>query len=182
MSAASPLPLSAFAKDARDLDAAAFSARHGDAFLIQSGANQQRLGQLKTFVVGTGDSGVFALGDSLVTPLRDLSPPITFGRAKSSAVVVADASVSSFHAALVPVAGGWAAHDGGSRNGTRVDGRPAPQRGEGEPAVLQVGKILRLGSVELMYADAALVVQLALLGDPAGEPGRPGGAGERQGP
>lgn len=166
MPALPALPLATLAKDARDLDAGAFRARHGDAFLIKSGADKVKQGQLKTVAVVAVAGGHFVLGESVVYPLAAAAPPVTLGRAKSSDLVVADASISTFHAGLVKDGDRWAVHDADSRNGTAFDGRAVPARGRGDPVPLVAGKVLRVGSVELLFADAALVAQLASIEAP----------------
>ncbi len=167
MTALPALPLATLAHDARALDAAAFRARHGDAFLIKSGADKVKQGQLKTVAVVAVAGGHFVLGESVVYPLLTAAPPVTLGRAKSSDVVIADASVSTFHAGLLRDGDRWTVQDADSRNGTAFDGAAVPARGRGDPVVLVAGKLLRVGSVELLFADAALVAQLAAIESPA---------------
>ena len=70
------------------------------------------------------------------------SPPrLTLGRHPNCDVVIADTTVSRYHASLRREAGRWIVHDLGSRNGTWLNGRKA-SRVEVKP-----GDELRLGGL-----------------------------------
>jgi pSer/pThr/pTyr-binding forkhead associated (FHA) protein len=157
------VPLSMFAGDACALDVTRFRDRYGDAFLIKSGVDKVRQGQLQTVAVVAAGVGHFVLGRSVVFCFAGVAAPVTVGRAKTNHVVLADASVSTFHAGLLRAGDGWAVHDAESRNGTSFDGVVVPVRGAGPAVPLVPGKVLRVGDVELLFADAALVAKLASL-------------------
>jgi SARP family transcriptional regulator, regulator of embCAB operon len=78
----------------------------------------------------------------------DLRPggPTTLGRAIDNDIVVADASVSRHHAAIVPHNGGFALRDLASQNGTYVRGQRVS-----ETRQLADGDDLRLGDAPFVF-------------------------------
>lgn len=79
---------------------------------------------------------------------------VSVGRTRNNDIVINHQTVSRFHAFIVngeqP-----ALYDAGSRHGTFVDGQKAPILGAGEPRPLKSCSVVRLGSVELTFFDAA---------------------------
>ena len=94
--------------------------------------------------------------DCLILAVRKTRPTpggmITVGRTGNNDIVLQDVSVTKFHAAFKEEEGRITLADAGSRNGTTVDGRPLPPRGDGEP--LESGNLLRFGNIELRFLDA----------------------------
>jgi hypothetical protein len=66
------------------------------------------------------------------------------GRARDNTVLLADTTVSSYHARLSFQSGQWWLEDLGSRNGTRLNGLPLEA-----PLVITYGDEIELGSVRL---------------------------------
>lgn len=97
----------------------------------------------KLVVVTPGDSGLrrgaeFALAGSML-----------IGRDTRAGIVIPDASVSTRHATIERVTGGWRVTDLGSTNGTLVNGRGVPPEGailHGDERVSVGGVVLQLGS------------------------------------
>jgi pSer/pThr/pTyr-binding forkhead associated (FHA) protein len=79
---------------------------------------------------------------------------------------VRDVSVSRFHAFLKSGdGGGLQIQDAGSTNGTAVNGRPAPPRGEGAPLELKSGDRVRIGQVHLTFLDSESLIDVLRHGD-----------------
>ena len=92
---------------------------------------------------------VWAPGGAQLVPLR--GERLTLGRGPGNDVVLAhDPSVSSLHAVVDPIGGGWCIRDLGSRNGTFVAGEAVL----GDRA-LRHGDELRLGRTRLVFRLAA---------------------------
>ena len=70
---------------------------------------------------------------------------LTIGRANANTVVLDDASVSRFHATIVPSAGELELRDLESEGGTRLDGRPVKR------AVIEDGALIELGPYRLRF-------------------------------
>ena len=98
-----------------------------------------RAGEPLIFFVekGTNANNPFAMG-------------VTIGRVDSNDVVIDDASVSRFHAWLQQDDRSleWALTDAESKNGTWVDGAPAPAR---QRMVLADGAKIKVGDVTLTF-------------------------------
>lgn len=163
-----PRKLSAYAADALACELSAFKRQHGDAFFVWSGkSDPNSAAMLRTVVAGGGKGGAGgAMSDYLVLPVSKPSPGQearwTVGRAKENDVVVPDASVSAFHAVLrVRPNGHVHVEDGGSRNGTFVGATRAPPPGQGDPPRLVSGGVLKVGHVELVFADGFVLQGLA---------------------
>jgi hypothetical protein len=94
-------------------------------------------------VIAPGDSGL----------KRGTEFPIAgtmlLGRDARAGIVIPAASVSTRHAAIERVTGGWKVSDLGSTNGTFVDGRGV----DGNGAVLRGGERLTVGGVELQLSS-----------------------------
>jgi pSer/pThr/pTyr-binding forkhead associated (FHA) protein len=73
---------------------------------------------------------------------------ITVGRVDDNTIEISDASVSSRHAQLSKDDGDYVLRDLGSTNGTRVNGREAP---EGEDFKLADGDSVIFGKVTVLY-------------------------------
>lgn len=80
---------------------------------------------------------------------------VSIGRTRNNDVVVGHATVSRFHAFVIEANGGLALYDAGSRHGSFVDGQRAPAQGAGQPLALRSCTVVRFGSVEMTYFDAA---------------------------
>ena len=99
---------------------------------------------------GGGEPMVF-----LLTKTRDnaFQRRVTVGRTSNNDLAVEDSSVSRFHAWFqrededAP----WFVVDAGSKNGTRVNGKPLEAK---KPAPLGNGTRIRVGHVELSFFDA----------------------------
>lgn len=77
---------------------------------------------------------------------------ITVGRTPNNDIVLADQSISKLHAFFRPLPTGFTLADAGSRNGTKVSGRPLKPRG---PAVvLRTGDRVRFAKLEFLLLDA----------------------------
>src|SRR5258707_909252 len=90
---------------------------------------------LATSLLVTGADGptsTYALGPT----------PLTIGRHPANAVVLADATVSTYHAQIVIASGRAAIVDVGSLNGTYVNGR---QLGLKRPWPLQPSDVVEIG-------------------------------------
>jgi ABC-type multidrug transport system ATPase subunit/pSer/pThr/pTyr-binding forkhead associated (FHA) protein len=76
---------------------------------------------------------------------------ITVGRTPDNDVAVADVLASRHHAMLVPAPGGMEIHDGGTLNGTFVNGVRV------EAAPLHEGDVVTIGNVDLVFSGGTLV-------------------------
>ncbi|MCO5171121.1 MAG: AAA family ATPase [Planctomycetes bacterium] len=72
--------------------------------------------------------------------------PLTIGRGSGQDVRVNDHRLSSLHAVIEPVAGGWRLRDLGSRNGTYVNGQRLHQ-----PRLLAPGDVIELGDTRVLF-------------------------------
>jgi hypothetical protein len=154
-----------YADDVRNLSPQAFVYRHGDAFLVHHGAvadlrppprAQPTLSEI-TNVKSTPlapraslSSGflVFEVRSSGRCPFPNM---ISVGRTRNNDIVIADISVSKFHAFFTRGRDGrLLIQDGGSRNGTWLSGIAVPGR-EARPMPVSSFSELRFGSVELSF-------------------------------
>lgn len=159
----SGIPIQALKGDVMSLPVEDFEDRHGSAFLLLTAADLRlpRRGPDTTDVRLLEDTraGESTASLSLVVfalRARGGAPAglVTLGRSRRNDVEIPDVSVSRFHAfATRGPAESWRIQDAGSSNGTTVDGRNAPQRGQGEPIDLKAGSNLRLGQIELTFLD-----------------------------
>lgn len=171
---ATALPIEALVDDAEQLDPEAFSARYGIGFLLANATGpltarddatntELLLLDLDREPVAGGTAQIA----TVVHPLRprdgSTGHVVTLGRDPRQDVVIADPSVSRFHAfATRRPDGSFAVQDVGSTNGTTVNGASVPQRGAGPPAPLKAGDTLRLGQVELTFTDARALREFVL--------------------
>ncbi len=75
---------------------------------------------------------------------------LTMGRSPDNRIVLRDDLCSRNHAEVFPQTGGWAVHDLGSRNGTRVNGQLISK-----PTRLAFDDILVVGGSEFVFANIA---------------------------
>lgn len=100
-------------------------------------------GNARLVLLRPGDTGL-AAGTEFV-----LAGSMTIGRDERAGIVLADPSVSTRHATVAYVSGGWKVTDLGSTNGTFLNGRAV-----GESGVLARGRDrLVVGSVELQFSS-----------------------------
>jgi len=78
---------------------------------------------------------------------------LTFGRDPRNDVPMDHPSVSRLHARLIRYQQGWAVEDQGSTNGTFLNGVRVYH---GEPRMLQVGDVVRVGPAKFAYAPETL--------------------------
>ncbi len=90
---------------------------------------------------------------------------VTVGRAADNDVVIADPSVSRFHAFLKPLGDGRFQIQGAnaSTNGTTLNGASVAAQGSGPGADLKSGDSVRFGQVEATFLNAAALRDFALL-------------------
>lgn len=94
-------------------------------------------------VVTSGDSGLKRGAEF------PIAGTMLLGRDARAGIVIPAASVSTRHASIERVTGGWKVSDLGSTNGTFVDGRGV----DGNGAVLRGGERLTVGGVELQLSS-----------------------------
>lgn len=84
---------------------------------------------------------------------RNADPTVLIGRAHFNDIILIDGSVSRSHAALFRRTDGtYGLLDIGSKDGTRVNGQPAPTEGMA-PLKLAIGDRIQFGSVGMMILD-----------------------------
>lgn len=167
-----PVLVKELAQSAKALGAAGFEARFGSAALLLKPPKVERdRAGMQLVAAGTVPmtSAKQHLDDLLVMlrGFRELSvfwlqkPDTALGRAPDCDVLLDEGSVSGHHARLTRDAAGWHVHDGGSRNGTWVNGRPiGPARQR-----LTDGDTLTFGEAQVIFLTArTLADQLASLG------------------
>ena len=96
----------------------------------------------RLIMVAPGDSGLAAGAEF------GLAGAMTIGRDGEAGILIAESSVSSRHAAIERVQGGWKLSDLGSTNGTTANGRPVGRGG----VLLRGGERIGLGTVVLRLA------------------------------
>jgi hypothetical protein len=159
--AGSGQPLEAYYDDARALSDAEFRARRGDGFLLTATRLQAPTADSGTEVALEEDRSDRTAGISMLAfPVRGSEQAkvhlMTLGRTSNNDVVVRDTSVSRFHAYVKPdEAGGLLIQDAGSTNGTLINGKPVPARGNGPAVELKAGDDVRIGQVDFTFVDAA---------------------------
>lgn len=80
---------------------------------------------------------------------RELSGPTVIGRAVDCDIPVRDILLSRRHCRLDPLGDRWVVADLGSKNGTRVDGKPV------EKHVLRDGEVIRAGNIRICFKAGA---------------------------
>jgi hypothetical protein len=166
-------PIEAFREDAHAFAPAAFEARHGSAFLLLTATGlAPPKGPAATEVRLLGDDDPAAHTADLavlVYPLRQRASSaghlITVGRAPENDVVIADRSVSRFHAFFKRDAGSYRLQDAGSTNGTELNCAPVAARGNGPAAALKRGDTVRFGQLDFTFVDAAGLRAFAIESD-----------------
>ena len=167
----SAIPIEALAEDARNLTPEDFEARHGSGFLMVSAAGGRDPGgstSTHLFLDGVDDdAGGRTAGLAVVVyPLRSRAGSevhhVTIGREARHDVVIADPSVSRFHAfAKCEADGTFLLQDMGSTNGTSVNGASVPPRGAGPPTPVKPGDTVRIGQVEFTFSGARALHEFA---------------------
>jgi len=177
-----PLDLARFTGDARALGHDDFCARHGAAFLLHQGAldpERKALRPQQTMVMrrsdappGAGSSrppgpsdAAKSLSGLLLYPIRHTGRSpfpriVTVGRTKNNDIVLADISISKFHAFFKEEDGGLYLTDGESRNGTFVDSVRALTTKQGKPTLLKGGARVKFGALEFRFIDAKELIAL----------------------
>ena len=85
-------------------------------------------------------------------PQASFPDRITIGRTMNNDIVIADASVSRFHAYVRRDGGSWVVADAGSKNGSWLRGEVLEARRE-KP--IGSGAVIKIGEVELTFYMAA---------------------------
>ncbi len=174
-----------FLADAQAMDDEQFLAKHGRAFLVHFGEIGEQLlraARPQRTLAFRGE----VTSANVVTPMRVLkanflvypviwtgrSPyprMITVGRTRNNDIILPDESVSKFHAFFRSAttaphlpAGVMTVQDGGSRNGTFVDGAQVPNARTGGPVPIASGAQVRIGSIQLTFLDAPALRALAV--------------------
>src|SRR5271167_3509037 len=82
--------------------------------------------------------------------ILELAPdvPGKVGRALGQTVVLEDGGASREHCLIERTPAGWQLRDLGSRNGTRLNGRPVVKE---EPALLHAGDRIEIGAASLTF-------------------------------
>jgi hypothetical protein len=175
-----PLPvlrLEDFAEDCLKLDAPAFSRKHGDAFLLHYGpvegltrpARPQKTVDrpdtptaagrpLPRLVDAQGACVVFQVRATGRGPYPSM---ITVGRARNNDIILADVSVSKFHAYFKEDGHRFFLQDAGSRNGTAIEGALVPKSKQGKPVEVMEGHEVRFANVRLRFLRGAGLRELA---------------------
>lgn len=155
-----------FFEDARGLDLNAFVERHGNAFFLHHGpfdaleeANDRDQTMAREPLPESSPS-FNPQSDFLVFSIRQGrdpqgSQPIRVGRGETGDLVIPDASISHVHAHLIAdPKGHFSLLDALSMNGSRVNDKPVPTKGSGDPLPLNSGDRVSLGSVNLTFLEA----------------------------
>ena len=176
-----PLDLARFAADARALGQDEFGAKHGVAFLLHQGQldpGRKAISPQQTFIMGRsnappplggsgGSAGPPSAGRSeavktvsglLAYPIRHTGRSpfpriVTVGRTKNNDIVLADISISKFHAFFKEEGAKLSLTDGESRNGTFVDGQRVLTTKQGKPTVLKGGSQVKFGALEFRFIE-----------------------------
>jgi len=154
-----------FRDDATTLAPAAFAKKHAEAFLLHHGPigvlNTPMGPQATVMILTPSNQGETpeAQGDFLVFPVKrsGRSPFPNFvsvGRTRNNDVVIADVSLSKFHAFFKLVGDTMQLQDAGSKNGTFLNDEKVPTQHAGAPITLVSGGVIRFGSVEMTFLDA----------------------------
>jgi hypothetical protein len=162
------LRIQSFAEACRACDEQAFRVQHGGAFLL---ARAEQVGDARIHgrpewtVAAEGPAAAPEVGrlglDYRVLAVRRRQENsrrglISVGRAENCDVVVADLSVSIYHAFFLPKPdGSFVLQDAGSKNGTFLDDLPVPRQGKGPPLPLEAGSQVRFGDVGFLFLPAA---------------------------
>lgn len=170
-----PLDLARYGADAKSLGQDDFAARHGSAFLLHQGEldpERKALRPQQTFIMRRSDvpprlggplpagrsEAVRSVSGLLAYPIRHTGRSpfpriVTVGRTKNNDIVLADISISKFHAFFKEEAGRLSITDGESRNGTFVDGHRVHTTKQGKPTPLKGGAQVKFGALEFRYVE-----------------------------
>lgn len=155
-----------FFEDARNLDLNGFIERHGNAFFLHHGPFgdiEEADGRDKTLArepQPESGSSFNPQSDFLVFSIRpgrdpQNRQPIRVGRGETGDLVIPDASISHVHAHLITDAKGhFSLLDALSMNGSRINDKPVPTKGNGDPVPLHSGDRVSLGSLNLTFLEA----------------------------
>jgi hypothetical protein len=154
-----------FVMDVSNHDQDTFTRLHGEAFLLFHG-NRGSLarpfrtgGTVAVDTSPTSENPVFnPQRDFLVFPVckREAGHKLIWlGRSEGNDIIIPDSSVSAVHAFLEMKTQDkltmFSIQDGGSRNGTYVNGREVAKQGEGEPTPIESGARIQLGNLQLFF-------------------------------
>jgi hypothetical protein len=158
------VPVREFGRDAQDLSAVDFEARHGSAFLLLSATKLDKPeGPASTRVELAGfddaasenTAGLSLLVYPVMRSGRSVGHLVAVGRTSNNDVVIPDLSVSRFHAFIKPIGEGrFHIQDAKSTNGSTVNGASVPAQGQGPSVELESGDNLCLGQVQLTFLHA----------------------------
>ena len=167
--ATSALALTAFERDAETLDEDGFEKRHGHAFLLHEGElDPTRRAHRPQATLILSQGGLTSSSPLMPRPSRKVlvypvkntgrSPfprIVTVGRTKNNDIVLADVSISKFHAFFKEEGGAFVLSDGESRNGTFVEGQRVPTSKQGKPVALTFGQTIKFGALTFRFVAAA---------------------------
>jgi pSer/pThr/pTyr-binding forkhead associated (FHA) protein len=160
--------LTSLARDAKDLNDDQFRALHGSAFLLHDGEldpQRRAYRPQQTMVMRRDPTAEHSdvppqTRNLLVYPVKHTGRSpfpriVTVGRTKNNDIVLADVSISKFHAFFKEEGGQFLLSDGESRNGSFVEGERVPSSKQGKPVPLVFGKKVKFGALEFRFVDAA---------------------------
>jgi len=157
-----------FADDCEALDGQAFREKHAVAFLVYEGSEGEWEAGPDPFQATAcvkvpkdlDESTGWLRADYLVFPVRKAGPSsflefVTVGRLRNSDICIPDESLSKFHALFqLGEAGEVSLLDTSLRSATMVNGKPVPNRQQGDSVKLTSGDRLQFGSVMLTFLEA----------------------------
>ncbi len=178
-----PTELSSYGPDARSLGEEDFAAKHGTAFLLHQGEfdpDRKPIRPQATMIMGRSQfppsepgsaphkppDGFKGMGALHVYQVRHTGRSpfpriVTVGRTKNNDIVMADISISKFHAFFKEEGGQYFLADAESRNGTFVDGERALATKNGKPTPLKSGNRVKFGALEFRFVDTKEFLVLA---------------------
>jgi len=161
-----------YTHDCQTRDLKSFTALHGKAFLVHHGPIgklKESIKEKKTMAVEGGDVDeyfdpredflVFEVRRRTGQPARD--DLVRLGRGADSDIIIPDASVSAVHAFFRAGPENYTLQDNDSMNGTYVNMKPVPVKGQGEPLAVKSLSRLRFGSVVMTFMLAPDFYKLA---------------------
>jgi hypothetical protein len=179
------LELASFGPDARTLGEDDFVAKNGGAFLLHHGdldPTRKPVRPQATLVLGRAmfaeaaqeaagspsqaEAAFKGMAALQVYPVKNTGRSpfpriVTVGRTKNNDIVLADISISKFHAFFKEEGGQFFLADAESRNGTFVDGERALATKQGKPTGLKSGSRVKFGGLEFRFVDAKELLLLA---------------------
>ncbi len=154
-------PLTTFIEDAATLSNDKFAEKNGHFFLLL----QEALNDEPTSGRTLSESDAHTTGSIvfLAFPLRRKKNSqvrfVSIGRTANNDVVLPERSISKFHA-FFPNPVEPLIHDGGSFNGTFVNGEKVCERGAGPATKLEAGDTLKMGILSLTFFDLSSFLRL----------------------